>query len=552
MPYVGAHLARLRPGVQRRRASTWDRSGGNDDYLTLAAGATCVLAQDNGPGQITHLWFTVATADLWWGRSLVIRAYWDGEQSPSVEAPLGDLLGAGNCLTSTYSSAMFAAAPRDGLSLHSWFPMPYADGFRLTVTNDGPLPVPALYAHVDYERWPAPDPELGRFHAWWNRERRTPPPQPAGASAPGVNLTGADNYLLLGAEGRGHYVGAALYVHSADGGWYGEGDDMVFVDDDTWPPSLHGTGTEDYFGTAWSPATAFSHPYYGQPIADREDWAGFSSLYRLHVPDPVPFERRLRATLEHGHANDRADDWSSVAYWYQRDRTTALPSLPPMPDREPPWPPDWQSRVRTIHALYGAELVGPEPDPLRQSRFQTGVRYLTRAAHDRDGAAVDRALEWLTGRPQQHSPPRATPAPGPLAPLVHSDDDALADWVGGQPADALLEAVANDWSARFDAAAAGEARLTVGLRLLADPDGPGRQLLVAAGHCTVRAAGGGPERLTVLGAPLALVRWSLGRLDPWEALLRGDLVVRGDGDLGLRLVALFPPYALDPDLRAGS
>ncbi len=122
--------------------------------------------------------------------------------------------------------------------------------------------------------------------------------------------------------------------------------------------------------------------------------------------------------------------------------------------------------------------------------------------------------------------------------------------MGGQSADALLEAVATDWAARFDAAAAGEARLTVGLRLLADPDSPGRQLVVAAGRCTVQAAAGAPERLTVIGAPLTLVRWSLGRLDPWEALLRGDLVVRGDGDLGLRLVALFPPYPLDPDLLA--
>ncbi|MHB8340721.1 MAG: glycoside hydrolase family 172 protein, partial [Mycobacteriales bacterium] len=251
------HLGRLRPGVRRGRASTWDRSGGNDDFISLAPGETAVLAEADGPGQITHLWCTLLSPDLWWGRSLALRAYWDGEATPSVEAPLGDLFGSGNCLTAMYSSALVEAAPRDGLSLHCWAPMPYADGFRITVTNDGPLPVLALYAYVDYERWPRPDPELARFHAWWHRERRAHPVPAEGTYAPGVNLSGADNYLLLDTSGRGHYVGACLYVQSEDGGWYGEGDDMIFVDGEGWPPSVHGTGTEDYLGTAWSPATAF-------------------------------------------------------------------------------------------------------------------------------------------------------------------------------------------------------------------------------------------------------------------------------------------------------
>lgn len=402
-PSQFVHPARLRPGVQRMRASTWDRSGGNDDFITLAPGATAVLAEDKGPGQITHMWFTALTADLWWGRSLVIRAYWDGEETPSVEAPLGDLLGSGNCLTSIYSSALFGAAPRDGLALHSWFAMPYSEGFRLTITNDSPLPVLAFYTYIDYERWPSADPELGRFHAWWNRERPSRGTLSAGTYSPGRNLTGTDNYLLIATEGRGHYIGASLYIHS-DGGWYGEGDDMIFVDDAAWPPALHGTGTEDYFGMAWNPAAAFSHPYYGLPVADREDWAGFSNLYRLHVKDPVPFERSLRATLEHGHANDRVDDWSSVAYWYQLDRRTAMPPLPPLIEREPPWPVAWRSRVESIREVYGKELSDPDLDPAIRVRFRAGVRYLTSAAHRRDWNSIDYALEWLTGNTPPSTP----------------------------------------------------------------------------------------------------------------------------------------------------
>lgn len=543
---MAQHLARLRPGVRRGRISTWDRTGGNDDSLLVGAGETVLLAEDTGPGQVTHLWFTAATPDLWWGRSLVLRAYWDGEPTPSVEAPLGDLLGSGNCLTSTYASALFSAAPRDGLSLHSWFPMPYSDGFRITLTNDSTLPVLALYAYVDYERWPAPDPRLGRFHAWWHRERRVRAPQPAGTYAHGTNLTGADNYLIVDTSGRGHYLGASLSIYSADGGWYGEGDDMVFVDGDVWPPTVHGTGTEDYFGTAWSPATPFSHPYYGQPVAEREDWAGFSNLYRLHVADPIPFEQSLRATLEHGHANDRADDWSSVAYWYQLERSSPLPPLPALPDREPPWPAAWTRRVEQVRDVYGRALADPDLDPLRAGRYRAGLRYITAAAHRRAWEDIDRALEWLGEAPSRPGPAAAAAAPGPLAPLLTATEEQLQAWVSGREPDELLAVVAADWAARFDAEEARGADLGIGLRLL-DPAAPSGQLLrIRAGACEPSrvsiAAPESAERLTLLADPLTLVRWSLGRLDPWEALLRGSLVLRGDGDFAVRLAALFPGY----------
>ncbi len=525
----------MRSGARRRRAATWDRTGANDDFLTIPAGETVELAAADGAGQITHLWCTVLSPDVWWGRTLVLRAYWDGEQHPSVEVPLGDFFGAGNCLTASYSSALLEAAPRDGRSLHSWFPMPYADGFRLTVTNDGPLPVLSLYSYVDYEHWTSPDPELGRFHAWWNRERRTRRPEPEGVYVPGHNLTGDDNYLLLQAQGRGHYVGAFLFTQSDEGGWYGEGDDMLFIDGDVWPPTVHGTGTEDWAGTAWSPATAFSHPYYGQPVAEREDWAGFSSLYRFHVLDPAPFEHSLRASLEHGHNNDRADDWSSVAYWYQVDRPAPLPDLPAMTDREPPWPRVWRDRALAVREAYAPVLAAGDPSEL--GRFTVGVGYLAHAFHTWDGAAVDQALGWLTGAPvpMVEEPAGAT---GPLHALRGRPAQELEAWVLARSAPDLVLAVAQDWVARFDPLAAGRTQVAVGFGTSATRV----QLVIDDGRCAVRVVPTGAERIAVTADALTLVSWSLGRLDPWEAVLSGSLVVEGDTNLGLRLAALFPAY----------
>ncbi len=130
-----------------------------------------------------------------------------------------------------------------------------------------------------------------------------------------ANLDGADNYVALETEGRGHYVGCTLAVRHFQGSWWGEGDDMIFIDDDTWPPSLHGTGMEDYFGHAWG----MQHNAYlfNGTIVHEEDVPGFHHSYRFHMADPIRFEKRIRVTFEHGHGNHLADEWSSTAYWYQ-------------------------------------------------------------------------------------------------------------------------------------------------------------------------------------------------------------------------------------------
>jgi hypothetical protein len=118
---------------------------------------------------------------------------------------------------------------------------------------------------------------------------------------------------------------------------------MIFIDGEPWPPALHGTGTEDYFGTAFCPKQEFSAPYHGLTVYSGDEawpWGGKNSMYRFHVEDPIRFEREIRVTIEAGHDNELANDYSSTAYWYQMGSGDPLPPLPPVAERIPrPDPP---------------------------------------------------------------------------------------------------------------------------------------------------------------------------------------------------------------------
>jgi hypothetical protein len=159
-----------------------------------------------------------------------------------------------------------------------------------------------------------------------------------------ANLHGGGNYLILEAEGRGHFVGSVLsvdHVNPIPGfGWFGEGDDMIFIDGEVWPPSLHGTGTEDYFCAAWGfPSGKYNGPYHGVSLAGPNvgplAYSGQWTMYRFHIEDPICFSRSIRVTIEHGHANCQADDFASVAYWYQTEPHRPFPALLPVAQRLP-------------------------------------------------------------------------------------------------------------------------------------------------------------------------------------------------------------------------
>lgn len=354
-------LARLRD-CTTRRASSWDRSGGNDDRLHIQPGQEAVLADIQGAGTINHIWVTVdrqPRSELHHLRKIILRAWWDGEATPSIEVPIGDFFGIGHGKTRNFTSLPLQMSPEGGRAFNCWFPMPFGRGARLTVTNECEAAEVLFYYYVDYEQYAdsAQVDGLGRFHAQWRRQNATDGwdyAAEAGGSGgrlgpregynrqllfEGENTDGAGNYVLLEAAGQGHYVGCNLNIHNlrqtTAWNWYGEGDDMIFIDGEPWPPRLHGTGTEDYFNTAWCPTQEYSAPYHGITLPGGPNWSGQISLYRFHIEDPVHFQRSIKVTIEHGHANRRSDDFSSTAYWYQAEPHAPFPVLRPMRERLP-------------------------------------------------------------------------------------------------------------------------------------------------------------------------------------------------------------------------
>jgi hypothetical protein len=344
--------ARLRT-YKTRRSSSWDRSGANGDAVPVEPGASATVLDVTGAGVITHIWFTIASDDHHHLKNLVLRAWWDGEASPSVEVPIGDFFGLGLAEYFVYQSALLAVAAVK--ALNAYFQMPFSNGAKLTVTNEGKIKTDALYFAVDYVTLPSLPTDLGRFHAQY---RQATPCKGVSndwtsngdPSANGIkNLDGKDNYVFLEATGRGHFVGVTQSVLQNQDGWFGEGDDMIFIDGDTLP-TINGTGTEDYYNGAWDfNSKPFAFQHNGAPyITGDERLGGRYCLYRWHTESPITFEKSIRVTIEHGHGNHRSDDFYSTAYWYQTEPHAAFPALPAP-----------EARVPRVYRVGGAGAAPP-------------------------------------------------------------------------------------------------------------------------------------------------------------------------------------------------
>jgi len=220
--------------------------------------------------------------------------------------------------------------------------MPFANAARITVTNEGPTRTDNLYFAVDYVLLASLPEGLGRFHAqfrqaapchgWTNNWTHNGDPLVNNRK----NLDGAENYVFLEATGRGHFVGVTQSVLQNQSDWFGEGDDMIFIDGDKLP-TINGTGAEDYYNGAWGfYGEQFDYPHNGAShIVDGGNIGGRYSLYRWHLEGPIAFEQSLRVTIEHGQANHRSDNYFSTAYWYQTEPHAAFPALPSVADRAP-------------------------------------------------------------------------------------------------------------------------------------------------------------------------------------------------------------------------
>jgi hypothetical protein len=325
----GAELSKVAQAqnYRLRRSSSYDRTGGNADARQVAPGDTMTVLDENGPGQVSHIWFTIADKEDKHLKEIVLRAYWDGESTPSIEAPIGDFFGLGNGEYFLYQSAPLAVGADK--ALNCFFPMPFRKHARITVTNEGSERIDALYWNIDWRQLSSTLPaETLYFHAQY---RQATPNAPVPDAK--TNLDGKNNYVWMEATGRGHFVGVTMSVVENADRWWGEGDDMFFVDGEKLP-SINGTGTEDYFLGAWDfGGKPFSYQLFGAPVVGPEKQGSKWSLYRFHLDSPITFQKSLRATIEHGTSDDRGDNFYSVAYWYQTEPHAPFPKLPSVEER---------------------------------------------------------------------------------------------------------------------------------------------------------------------------------------------------------------------------
>ena len=333
----------------QKRSSSYARNGGNADARPIPPGETLTVLDDAGPGVLTHVWFTIASPEELHLKKLVLRIYWDGESSPSVESPVGDFFGLGLGEYFLYQSIPLSVGADK--ALNSFFVMPFQKHARVTVTNEGSQKVDSFYFNIDYRACAKP---LAAQTLYFHAQYRQAAPAKGWTNDwkengdakvnDRPNLTGEDNYVWMEARGRGQFAGVTMSILQNQDGWWGEGDDMFFVDanergssiDDKARPSINGTGSEDYFLGAWGFGThSFAYGLYGAPVKGDEKAGSRTSVYRFHLDSPIPFTKSLKATIEHGHANHRSDNFYSVAYWYQTEPHSPFPALPAVRERLP-------------------------------------------------------------------------------------------------------------------------------------------------------------------------------------------------------------------------
>ncbi len=364
-------LAKIKSDVKTKRVSSFDRTGGNNDRIEhIKDGEKRIIFDVQGAGMINHIWITIAPPPEKMNRNdIILRISWDGLDFPSVESPIGPFFGQGWNESYDFSCLPLAVGPVKGRAMVSYFTMPFANGAKIEIENQTGQEISAFYYYVDYVQLKTLPNDMGRFHAWYNHELTEALPEGenewGAIGEPGKNPKGENNYLIADIKGKGHFAGVNYYVHAPTPIWYGEGDDMIFIDGDEMP-TLHGTGTEDYFNTSWCPNTLFNHPYYGYARVNNDiGWLGRTHVYRFHISDPIYFQKSLKFTIEHGHNNCLTLDLASVAYWYQAPPLNRLAPIPDKEARKPKellgtwqihqWRNEWRKSKGSSPVLWGNE-----------------------------------------------------------------------------------------------------------------------------------------------------------------------------------------------------
>jgi hypothetical protein len=251
-------------------------------FDSLKAGHSITLMEYNGSGVIRRIWITISDRSPEMVRSLTLAAYWDGETKPAVLAPLGDFFGIAHGQLCAFESALLSNP--EGRSFNCLIPMPFRRSARVVLSNDSKKDLSNLFYDVDFETVKHPPKNALYFHCYWNRQVRT--------------HLGEDYEILPRVTGRGRLLGVNVGVlsnPSYEDSWWGEGEVKMYLDGDDRHPTLAGTGTEDYTGTAWG-LGKFANRFQGCLVADAAHrmW----SFYRFHIPDPIFFEKDLKVTIQ--------------------------------------------------------------------------------------------------------------------------------------------------------------------------------------------------------------------------------------------------------------
>lgn len=369
----------MRKGESRRGGQAFKRNpqadprgdlteASNWDNFRVAPGDTHVLLDAQGPGVITHIWITfLGPEPQAWAKQgsanhqeMLLRMFWDGNTRPAVEAPLGDFFA--NCFGKRSEVISQPVVVEDADSYNSFWHMPFRTSARIEIENQSDKPISLLYYNVDWIKKTSLPADTPYFYAQYRQE---------------YPVKKGEDYVVLDTEGKGHYVGTVLAVRTRSPAWFGEGDEKIYLDGEA-NPSIWGTGTEDYFLSAWG-LKQINTPYFGVPYFDQ--WGivgGHTSAYRWHVPDPIVFQQGIKVSFEHfgwispdenpdyksTSWNEREDDYASVAFWYQTGQPTFQARAPHARQRRLP------SLERTVvYARDVAEQDSHGSGPVRKQQL---------------------------------------------------------------------------------------------------------------------------------------------------------------------------------------
>jgi len=371
--------------------SSHAKTAGAPDSWEVPAGGSVTLVDTRGAGVVRRWWMTLVqhqeNPELL--RRAILRCYWDGETSPSVEAPLADFFGLSFGEWHDYQSLPVSATSG---GFNCYWPMPFHSSARITLENRSNIPITGLFFNIAVERLGSVPASALYFHAQFRRIVPTVRHQPV---------------VVLETTGSGQYVGTVLSACALRGVGprFLEGNERIFVDGER-DPSIGGTGTEDYFSSGLYFVTGtFSAPYHGVTVLDREK--NRVGAYRWHIADPIPFTKSLRFEFQHGPADNVTSDYATLAIWYQ---THPHPTFPPFPDELGPVEP---LPPYLIEGLVEAEQLAKAA---YTSRGVVGVQSMEEFEGDWSG---DAQLLWRAASPGDH-----------LTLFLHADEAGEYELVG--------------------------------------------------------------------------------------------------------------------------